>query len=337
MAAAWDCLARLPAIILHFQRPLWKILHTPLRLSGARLPPKWLLCRSEGSRCESSLEKNSAGFDHRRALPQFLCAQPTDIRTVYKEVARKKEVSDALKYETAQAIQLKKGDLARRLKVLREEKQSLQKVLKKKQSDFKKLRQAYQMLEADQENDHELMTNLTAAVRVSARQLQELLVRSPFTALDSERPERMDEVLAVDHFPGLDDMRNMANLYFSEIEQIGKVIRMNLDYRNKSGRHQQGPVFLMGPFLAAVNGVEGIELLQYNDSSRSFSAVAARFPWRFGRMLDAYLDGESDSVPLDLSTGSALEQLTRRKTVRQRIEEGGFLVWPILLLAVIAS
>ncbi len=64
-------------------------------------------------------------------LPQFLCAQPTDIRTVYKEVARKKEVSDALKYETAQAIQLKKGDLARRLKVLREEKQSLQKVLKK--------------------------------------------------------------------------------------------------------------------------------------------------------------------------------------------------------------
>ncbi len=131
------------------------------------------------------------------------------------------------------------------------------------------------MLEADQENDHELMTNLTAAVRVSARQLQELLVRSPFTALDSERPERMDEVLAVDHFPGLDDMRNMANLYFSEIEQIGKVIRMNLDYRNKSGRHQQGPVFLMGPFLAAVNGVEELSCCNITTAVAVFGCCGA--------------------------------------------------------------
>ncbi len=269
-------------------------------------------------------------------LQQFVCAQPVDIRRVYQAIAHQKEASDALKSETAQVIQLKKGDLGKRLKALQKEKQSLQKLLKKKQADLNKRHHEYLKLEADQQSDHELMTNLTAAVRVSARQLQELLVRSPYTALDAERPERMDEVLDADHFPGLDDMQSMAKIYFNEIEQTGKVISPALDYRNKAGRHQQGSVLLVGPFLAAVNGGDGFELLQYNDSSRSFSAVAAQFPWRLGRMLDAYLDGESDSVPLDLSAGAALEQLTRRKTLRQRIEEGGVLVWPILLLAVVA-
>ncbi|WP_321390062.1 MotA/TolQ/ExbB proton channel family protein [uncultured Desulfuromusa sp.] len=78
------------------------------------------------------------------------------------------------------------------------------------------------------------------------------------------------------------------------------------------------------------------QLLRYDGSMRSLVQVEAKLPWAVSRALKKYLLGESDSVPLDLSAGAALEQLVRRKSFTDRIQAGGVLVWPILALAVIA-
>ncbi|PIE43256.1 MAG: biopolymer transporter ExbB [Gammaproteobacteria bacterium] len=263
-------------------------------------------------------------------------AQTEDIRSVYQKIAQQKASSQALKDKTARVIRLKRENLQATLRKLRQEKLLIENDLASRQETYTNLHSQYQKLEQAERSDQELMTNLIAAVRVSARQLQELTLRSALTAMQPDRPERMDVIVKGKHFPGLDDMQLMADMFFTEIDQVGHVVRPQLEYRDHSGRNSIGDVLLIGPFLAAVDSAEGLELLRYDGSSRSFSAIAAPLPWLLERQLRSYLDGESDSVALDLSAGAALEQLTHRKTMVQRVEEGGFLVWPILLLALAA-
>ncbi len=263
--------------------------------------------------------------------------QPEDIRSVYRDIAQQQAESEALQQEKVRDIRLKKADLKAELEQQQRRKTTLERKLRVKRAELEKRRKEYERLEQAQQQDHELMTNLSAAVRVSAKQLQELLIRSPLTALEPERPEQLDVILNADHFPGLDDMQLMAELFFSEMDLSRKVTYSEVEYRDRGGRRQTGPVLLVGPFLAVGKTAEQDDLLRYDSAGRTLSAVAAHFPWRLQRLLKGYLSGTSDSVPLDLTAGAALEQLTHSKSFRQRVREGGILVWPILLLAAVAA
>jgi biopolymer transport protein ExbB len=70
--------------------------------------------------------------------------------------------------------------------------------------------------------------------------------------------------------------------------------------------------------------------------SHRLLAAQGRLPSRYESRLADFMEGKSESVGLDISGGGALMQLTHQVGVTERLLSGGPLVWPILLVGLIA-
>lgn len=259
-----------------------------------------------------------------------------DIRTVYRRVSEQLEAGRDQRARETVRIELNKEQLEQRRRELESKTAELQRRITRRQAELAEKRRVWEALNEQRAGDEERMTNLSATVRVSAKQLQDLLQRSPLTALDRQRPEELSAILDGDYFPGLDDMGIMAELFFAEMEQSAQVRMPELEFIGSDGRSVHGPVLLVGPFLAAHEQGAGPGLLRYNAAGRHLAAIGAALPGSLERAVAAYLNGTADAVPLDLSDGAAFEQLVQSKSYVERVMSGGVLVWPILALAVIA-
>jgi len=189
------------------------------------------------------------------------------------------------------------------------------------------------LLQARDEND---MHDLTGTVRVVARDLETRLRQSPFTAFAPKRPDQLRQVLDKNHFPGLDDLKMISDLFFQEIELAGEVSRRPGPYVDRSGNPETDSILTLGPFSSAYQSAEETGLLRYNEESRSFYALATLPGWHDRRSLKNYFKGESDAVIIDLSGGGALRQISHRITLLEQLKKGGPLIWPILALALCA-
>ena len=258
-----------------------------------------------------------------------------DVRAVYRDLERQRGESEQLRKTTETRIRRDRDQLGQTLADLRRETAELERELDRGQKELQQRRRQVEQLQTDQAVDQELMTNLTASVRVSARQLQELLTRSPFTAFDPQRPDQLSPILDGDHFPGLDDMELMADEFFREMTMAGQVVMPRQSYVDSSGQVREGQLLMVGPFLA-VTVEEYPRLLSYNSVRRNLAEVEAALPWLQRRVLTKYVQGDSELAPLDLAAGAGLEQLTRQKGFVERIRSGGVLIWPILILALAA-
>lgn len=264
-------------------------------------------------------------------------APAADIRAVYGQVEADLQASQKAKLVAQREIHLQRGELKRHLKTMKVSVKKLESQVQTRQKKLEERQQEYLKLSSEQASDAELMTNLAASVRVSAKQLQELLIRSPRTSLEQERPEYLNKILNADYFPGLDDIQQMADHFLTEMKTIGQVSLQPMPFIDPSGVEKEAQILMVGPFLAAYLDQDTPRLLHYDASKRNLVEIDAKLPWGLSRALKGYLQGEEDSVPLDLSSGAALEQLVRRKSFTDRIRTGGILVWPILALAVIAA
>jgi len=263
-------------------------------------------------------------------------ADAADVRAVYRDLERQRVESEQLKKTTETRIGRDRDQLGKTLAALQHESKELERELERGQKELQQRQQQVERLTAEQAADRELMTNLTAAVRVSARQLQELVTRSVYTAFDPRRPDRLDPILDGDHFPGLDDMELMADEFFNEMTMAGQVSMPEHSYVDGAGETRRDQLLVVGPFLAVVADTDKPLLLSYNSARRNLAVLDGKLPWAQQRTLVKYLRGESEQVPLDLAAGAGLEQLTRQKGFVERIRSGGVLIWPILLLALVA-
>ncbi|MBN2706919.1 MAG: DUF3450 family protein, partial [Deltaproteobacteria bacterium] len=269
-------------------------------------------------------------------LPAAPAARAADLRSVYRQVAESKAESARQKAEQSQRIRLRKEDLKQTQARLRTEVAQLERRITEQQQNLSAKQREVERLQAEQIVDDELMTNLTASVRISAKQLQEILIASPFTALEPDRPERLNRILDANHFPGLDDLEVMVELFETEMEYGAQVNLAEADFFAGDGSAERGRVLLAGPFVTVQLAAEIPQLLDYNPAKRSLSLLDLDLPRGQQRILREYLNGEEERLPLDLANGAALQQLARQKGVIERVQEGGVLVWPILLLAVAA-
>ncbi|WP_321390065.1 hypothetical protein [uncultured Desulfuromusa sp.] len=155
-------------------------------------------------------------------IPKFSGA--ADIRAIYGQVATELEESQKTKIATKAGIQLQRNKLKQQLREIKAAVAKQEKMLQQQNLKLKQRQQEYSKLSSEQADDAELMNNLAASVRVSAKQLQELLIRSSQTSLDRQRPESLDKVLNADYFPGLADMQQMAGLYLTEMKRVGRFL-----------------------------------------------------------------------------------------------------------------
>ena len=76
--------------------------------------------------------------------------------------------------------------------------------------------------------------------------------------------------------------------------------------------------------------------LLYSDQSSRFFALSRLPSQKFADRIDAYLAGQSDCVPVDISRGGALRRFTHELNLMDQVPKGGPLAWPILALLGVA-
>ncbi len=208
--------------------------------------------------------------------------------------------------------------------------------IKTMQNDFEKLKEEelkLALLWSDNEMD---MLELAGTVRVVARDLETTLNQSQFTARFPERTDLLKPILNKNHFPGIDNLKTITDLFFQEMELSGEVVLQKGSFINHSGRSQTGDILSIGKFTGVYRTDKETGFLKYSEASSRFFSLSAMPSWSIQRNLKKYMLGKTDAVYLDFSGGAALRQITHKLTFVERIKNGGLIVWPILALGLLA-
>lgn len=177
---------------------------------------------------------------------------------------------------------------------------------------------------------------LSGNVRVVARDLETILRESPVSALVSGRIGRIKPLFDKGYFPGIDDITGMADVFFDEIERSGQIGLVEGSYVGRDGEDRSGRILTLGKFTAIYREGDEVGFLSYGPESQRLFALSALPPRSTQRAIKKYLEGKSDEVPIDISGGAALRQITRRETFREHLASGGPVMWPIGLVALSA-
>ncbi|OQY12359.1 MAG: hypothetical protein B6I30_04985 [Desulfobacteraceae bacterium 4572_187] len=177
---------------------------------------------------------------------------------------------------------------------------------------------------------------LVGFVRMNAKDLDALLRQSLQSAFVENRGKALKPIMNQVEFPGMNDIRAMVDLLFDEITRSGEVKTAEGPFVNRSGEEISGKILTLGNFSAAYRISEETGFLLYSDTSRRLFALSKLPPHRMVKKINAYMNGKSEDVPIDISKGAALRQLTHRLSLVEQIPKGGPIVWPIMAIAALA-
>jgi biopolymer transport protein ExbB len=177
---------------------------------------------------------------------------------------------------------------------------------------------------------------ISGNVRLAARDLETMLHQSPFSAFDPDRVGEVSPLLDKGYFPDIEDISGMTEVLFDEIALSGQVGVREGTIVARDGTEQAATLLTLGKFTSAYKLGEETGFLNYSPESSRFIAMSTLPKGKIGRHLKGYLNGEREDVPIDLSGGNALAQITHQTSLMEQIEAGGPIVWPILGLAVVA-
>jgi len=179
-------------------------------------------------------------------------------------------------------------------------------------------------------------SELVGFIRINAKDLDALLRQSLQGAFVPGRRKVLQPILNQTEFPGMDDIRSMVNLLFDEIALSGQVRTVKAPFVDRSGKETTGDILVLGNFLAAYRIPGETGFLLYSAKSQRLFALSKPASWHMARKIRAYMSGKSRDVPIDISKGAALRQLTHRLSLMEEIPRGGPIVWPIIGIAVLA-
>lgn len=270
------------------------------------------------------------------AMALSLPAQAQDVREAAKKAAADKLAAQERARATEDRILNDREELVRQV----EELEGLQHQL---ENDIETLQETVAAYEKRRERAedrwarHELdFKEISGNVRVIARDLDAALVASPSTAVNPGRLDVVRKLLDSGYFPDIDDISNMANVFFDEIERSGQVGLTEADYVGRDGETRRGRILTLGTFTAIYKDGDETGFLTYRPESQMFFALSSLPPTRLRSHMEAYLAGKSESVPFDMSGGAALRQIAHKTSFREQLAAGGPLVWPIGAIALAA-
>ena len=177
-----------------------------------------------------------------------------------------------------------------------------------------------------------MINELVGAIRVNAKDLDALISQNLQTAVLGRPRSFLEAIAQEERFPSMDDVRAMAAAWLEQIKISGEVALRKANVTDRRGRETEADILLIGPFTAAYRAGGEIGFCGYSPAGNRLYALSRLPSGRLQRQLARYMDGQSDAVPLDISRGGALRQLTHELRLWEQIPKGGPLVWPILLI-----
>jgi len=253
-------------------------------------------------------------------------------------VKAKQELKESLnrKQQSSRTIKKEKNEIIDEIQTATEQLAKIKKSIESSQSRITFIIEANNKLEEEYSAKESDINELSGAVRVAAGDLKIMLTTSMYTARNPGRLEKLAPVLDTKRFPGIDDMKALADLYFEEIRLTNGIDIQEMTFISSSGENVSGKVLTLGGFTAAYELADKTGFLNYSSDNFKLYALPADPSYTIRKALKKYINGDTDSVYIDISRGEALRQITHKQNFKEQIKQGGVIVWPILGLGLIA-
>ncbi|MBN1932837.1 MAG: DUF3450 family protein [Desulfobacterales bacterium] len=238
--------------------------------------------------------------------------------------------------ESTNRILSDRNDLKKAISELKQQNLRLEKENQNLEYNLTQLANKENNLTAQLEEVDSVVKELVGFVRAGAKDLDALIDQSLQSSFAPNRGSLLKFLTNESKFPGMDDIHQMFELLFDEIKKSGEVRIENGPLVNRAGEDVSGKILLIGNFTAAYRIPKETGFLIYSDKSRRFFALSKLPPSRITKKIKQYMSGNSEDVPIDISRGAALRQLTHRLSLLDQIKKGGPIVWPILGIGLIA-
>lgn len=181
-----------------------------------------------------------------------------------------------------------------------------------------------------------MIRELAGVIRSHAKDLLALIVGSLQTALAADDIPLLEAIAEQSRFPGMKEIAKMNETLRRQLHDGGTVRLIKGPIIDRSGYTMEADILVIGNFTAAYRLDEEIGFLNYSTAGRKLFALS-RLPSNAEiKELRRYMEGKSEAVVLDISRGAALSQMVHTPNLRQQVESGGPLVWPILAVLIIA-
>ena len=219
---------------------------------------------------------------------------------------------------------------------LRDSVKGKEKKLDQLKQQFEKLRQKQESMEARLQDEQEDIQTLEGAVKGTAKDFDRVVRTSFITPEHPGLMRKVEKLATTDRFPSYRDIQELVEALFAYMKASGEIVKREGRFIDKSGRESTGEMVRIGDFMAVYLKKGEVGCLRYDPSTGLLMAYPGHLPWSVRRSLKKYIQGSTAHLPLDLSHGAIFKELTVHRGITEWLSSGGFLVWPILLIGIVA-
>lgn len=191
-------------------------------------------------------------------------------------------------------------------------------------------------LRAAAEEEEADLQALEGTLRASAGDLDGILAESLAAPEHPDRRDRIAPLLDPDRMPGMADIETLVDVYFQEMASTGEIRQGDAPLIAADGTRTDGTVARAGGFTAFFRRDDRVGYLRRDPDLAHLSIIPGSPPWGVRRTINAYFDGEGRHLPLDISGGVIAASVNRESDWRAFLAAGGPLIWPILLIGLVA-
>jgi biopolymer transport protein ExbB len=173
---------------------------------------------------------------------------------------------------------------------------------------------------------------LVGVIRVNAKDVDGLIRQNLQTAFYGAPDSFLDAVARDSRFPGMDDVHRMVDALLAQIRLSGEVSLRKGTVIDRAGREVAADLLLLGPFTAVYCIGDEVGFCNYAGAGGKLYALSRLPSKRMQKQIKRYVQGRSEAVPMDISRGGGLRQLTHELSLWQQVPKGGPIVWPIMLI-----
>lgn len=280
------------------------------------------------------------------AMPSVCAAQ--DMRVTNREAARKRAALlekaraelAAAKEEATQSRQRILSDrsaLSAAVAALRKRKRLLQTRNAALSAQLSKLATREETARSKLSRSREEHRDLQGFFRTAAGDLLTLAAQSYQSAVSPQYYHKAQQLADAKTLSSMAHIRALGGLLLAEIDHSGEVrLIKSGPFISRAGKQLRGELLLLGNFTAAYRRGPDTGFLIFSDKSRRFFALSRAPERRWVKKINAYMDGRSEDVLIDIRHGAALRQYTQKLRLADEMRRGGPIIWPIALIGVLA-
>jgi biopolymer transport protein ExbB len=218
---------------------------------------------------------------------------------------------------------------------LKTENVRLEKAVRSLDTQYTGLKEQEEDLSSRLAETDSVMRELVGVIRVNAKDIDALIEQNLQTALEGDSSVFLKAIAGQSQFPGMGDVQKMVELLRQQIRSAGDVRVTRGPIIDRRGNTVQADLLLLGDFTAAYRTGNETGFLNYSAAGRKLFALSRLPSRRLQKQIRRYMAGKQDTVPIDVTRGGALSQLTHELSLWDQIPKGGPIVWPILAILVV--